>query len=147
MYQAMPARLEPPTVTAVSSAPHTLPFAYITCCMRVSLESGRETTSSWAGWAAKRRRQQPTPAMVGVVVSSMQWPWGTSVLGAKPEPGCCCFGGTPYVPTLMTLLESDSAGDAEFSEDVLVNDQSTILFELRVPAVPATGFCASSAAF
>ena len=43
MYQAIPARCGPPSgLSAVSSAPHSLPLAYITCCMRVSFESGLE---------------------------------------------------------------------------------------------------------
>ena len=50
MYHAMPARCGPPSgLIAVSSAPHSLPFANITCCMRVSFESGLEMTSLCAG--------------------------------------------------------------------------------------------------
>src|SRR5438270_900636 len=46
MYHATPARCGPASgLSAVSSAPHSLPLAYITCCMRVSFESGREMTS------------------------------------------------------------------------------------------------------
>ena len=61
MYHAMPARCGPPSgLSAVSSEPHTLPFAYVTCCMRVSFESGREITSLCAGCPPKRSRQQPT---------------------------------------------------------------------------------------
>ena len=63
MYQAMPARCAPPSgLSAVSSAPHSLPLAYITCCMRVSFESGREMTSSCAGSADE---QQPPAADAG----------------------------------------------------------------------------------
>src|SRR5438093_471827 len=72
---------------AVSRAPHSEPLAYITCCMRVSFESGRETTSLCAGSPPNNRRQQPTPAIVAVVVSLMQWPSGTPVPGRLPEPG------------------------------------------------------------
>src|SRR6185369_9641750 len=114
---------------------------------RVSLESGRDTTSSWAGSPTKRSLQQPVPAMVGVVVSLMQWPWGALVPGAEPEPGCCCFGGTPYWLTPRTFTPSPTAAGSEFSADVLVRDQRMILLELRVPAAPETGICASSAAF
>src|SRR6266540_3881402 len=148
MYQAIPARL--PVLSgliAVSSAPHSLPFAYITCCIRVSFESGREMTSSCAGSATNSSRQQPTPAMVTVVVSLMQCPCGTSVPGAEPEPGCCCFGGTPYWPTLSTLLLRLSAGLAVFSEAVFVSVQTMSCSDVRVPAEPETGFWASSAAF
>src|SRR5437660_12777905 len=90
MYQATPALLFAglaSKLTAVSSAPHTLPFAYITCCMRVSFESSLETTSSCAGSLTNRRRQQPVPAMVTGVVSLVQCPCGESVPGAVPDPG------------------------------------------------------------
>src|SRR5438309_2118293 len=104
MYHATPARCGPASgLSAVSSAPHSLPFAYVTCCMRVSFESGLEMTSLWAGSPTNSSRQQPTPAIVGVVVSLMQKPCGTSVVGAVPEPGCCCFGGTAYWPTGLVL--------------------------------------------
>src|SRR6266498_1454274 len=62
MYHATPALLCAGFVsklTAVSSALHTLPFAYITCCIRVSFESSLETTSSCAGSPTKKSRQQP----------------------------------------------------------------------------------------
>ena len=73
MYHAMPARCGPASgLSAVSSAPQSLPLAYITCCMRVSFESGLEMTSLCAGWPPNRSRQQPTPAIVTVVVSLMQ---------------------------------------------------------------------------
>src|SRR5258706_439534 len=59
------ARCAPPSgLSAVSSAPHNLPFAYVTCCMRVSLESGREITSLCAGSPPKSRRQQPKSVAV-----------------------------------------------------------------------------------
>ena len=61
------------------------------------------------------------------------------VVGAVPEPGCCCFGGTPYWLTLRTLLLRLSAGDAEFSDDVFVSVQTTSWFDVCVPPVPATG--------
>src|SRR3954454_22348922 len=106
MYQAMPARCGPLSgLSAVSSAPQSLPLAYITCCMRVSFESGRETTSLCAGSAANSSLQQPTPAIVVVVVSLMQWPCGTVTPGAVPDPGCCCFGGMAYVPTWTMLVD------------------------------------------
>src|SRR5438132_4566946 len=149
MYHAMPARCAPPSgLTAVSSAPQTLPFAYMTCCIRVSFESGREMTSEprACAEAPTSNFQHPVPAMVTVVSSFRQWPCGTSTPGAVPEPGCCCFGGTPYWPTPRMLLLRLSAG-TEFSDEVFVSVQRMIWFELRVPASPLTGFCASSAAF
>src|SRR5713101_15715 len=97
--------------------------------MRVSFESGREITSLCAGWPAKRSLQQPTPAIVEVVVSLMQSPCGTpgvAVLSASvPEPGCVCLGGSAYVPTVTSLLLRPSDGTV-FSEDVLVSVQTTI---------------------
>ena len=77
----------------------------------------------------------------------MQKPCGTAVVGGVPDPGCCCFGGTPYWFTLSTLLLRLSAGVAEFRDAVLVSVQTTSWFEVRVPLEPETGFWASSAAF
>src|SRR5215218_262324 len=104
MYHAMPARCGPASgLIAVSRAPQTLPFAYQTCCMRVSFESGREMTSGPRACAAAvtRPRQHPGNALntVTVVSSFRQKPCGTAVVGAVPDPGCCCLGGIAYVPT------------------------------------------------
>src|SRR5438270_12732531 len=98
MNQAMPARCARPSgLTAVSSAPHNLPLAYITCCMRVSFESGLETTSLCAGSTPNKSRQQPTaPLNNSVVVSLIQYPCGVLVVGGVPEPGWCCLGGIAY---------------------------------------------------
>src|SRR2546423_10514111 len=120
--------------------------------MRVSFESGLATTSAPAACAVgvTSSFQQPTPAIVAVVVSFRQWPCGTVVSGAVPEPGCCCFGGTPYWPTLRILLlrlTAGFAGFAVFSDAVFVSVQTTSWFEVRVPAFPESGICASSAAF
>src|SRR5206468_11796887 len=96
--------------------------------------------------------QQPvvTPSKSNVVSSLRQSPCATSgvvVLSAVvPEPGCTCLGGTPYWLTVMRLLLKPRAGDV-VSEDVFVSVQATIWVEVRVPALPETGFCASSAAF
>ena len=75
MKYATPARFAPPTVTAVSSAPHSFPFPYITCCIRVSFESSFITTSGFVAlWAVALTSsfQQPTPAIVEVVSSLRQ---------------------------------------------------------------------------
>src|SRR6266581_5743442 len=98
MNQAMPARWAPPSgLTTVSSEPHKLPFAYITCCMRVSFESGVEITSSCAGSLPNKSRQQPTlPLNSTVVVLLIQYPCGVSIVAGVPEPGCCCLGGIAY---------------------------------------------------
>ena len=82
MYHAMPARCGPASgLSAVSSEPHSLPFAYITCCMRVSFESGLEMTSSCgmqSGLAAGQpnsSRQQPVCPLKSIVdVSLMHAP-------------------------------------------------------------------------
>src|SRR4051794_34979518 len=105
----MPARCAPPPgFNAVSRAPHNLPFAYITCCMRVSLASGRDTTSVGDGAGGlKMSRQQPMPAIVGVVESLMQKPCGAPTVGAEPLPGCFCFGGSAYVFTPTSLFDSE----------------------------------------
>src|SRR5213594_1747790 len=125
-YHATPALFSPPMVTAVSSAPQILPFAYMTCCIRVSFESGREIFSSWAGSPPKMSFQQPLPAMVFVFVSLMHRPCGVSVVGSVPEPGCLNRGGIAYWLTARTVLESVSVGVAALSDDVLVNDHATI---------------------
>src|SRR5690349_14293301 len=150
MYHATPARCGPPSgFSAVSSEPHSLPFAYITCCIRVSLESGLATTSGPAAWAAAPTSsfQQPVPAIVGVVSSFKQEPCGTAVPGDAPEPGCCCFGGTPYWPTVRILLLRLTAGFAVFSDAVFLSVHTMSWFEVRLPAAPETGCCVSSAAF
>src|ERR687888_2471145 len=153
MYHATPARCGPPSgLRAVSSAPHTLPFAYMTCCMRVSFESGLEMTSVWAGSPPNSSRQQPNwPLNSCVVVSLMQSPCATSgvvfLSASVPEPGCFCFGGTPYWPTVRILLLRLSAGVAVFSEAVFFRVHTMSWFDVRLPAAPETGFCASSAAF
>src|SRR5512138_1792450 len=128
MYQAMPARCGPLSgLSAVSSAPHSLPFANITCCIRVSFESGLWTTSAPAAWAVAPTSsfQQPVPAMVTVVSSFRQWPCGTSVDGAVPDPGCCCFGGTPYCPTVRILLLTLTAGLPVLREAVFESVHTT----------------------
>src|SRR5919198_6658613 len=153
MNHAMPARCGPASgLSAVSSAPHTLPFAYITCCMRVSFESGLEMTSVCAGSAPNSSRQQPNwPLNSCVVVSLMQAPCAASGVvfssASVPEPGCCCFGGTPYWPTVGILLLIATAGLAVFSDAVFVSVHTMSWLEVRLPAAPETGFCASSAAF
>src|SRR6266576_3710090 len=139
MYQATPAVLcgaGVVKVTAVPSAPHTLPFAYITCCIRVSFESRREMTSVPRLCAAVPTRsfQQPvvwtTPLVTSVVVSLRQWPWGVVVVGALPEPGWSALGGIAYPPTPRTVFVSVSEGVAESSDDVLVNAHRTIWLEV-----------------
>src|SRR5437762_3350507 len=100
MYHAIPARsgLESTKLTAVSSAPQSLPFAYITCCMRVSFESGLAITSVPAACAVAFTSsfQQPVPTIVDVVVSFKQSPCATSGVVALsafvPDSGCTCFG-------------------------------------------------------
>src|SRR5919206_1513095 len=151
MYHAMPARCGPLSgLSAVSSAPHSLPLAYMTCCIRVSFESGLATTSAPCAWAVAPTSslQQPNWPLKSWVVSSFrQCPCGTVVSGAAPEPGCCCFGGTPYWPTVRILLLRLTAGVAVFSDAVFDSVHTTSWLEVRVPAAPETGFCASSAAF
>src|ERR687886_767579 len=150
MYHAIPARCGPASgLSAVSSAPHTLPLAYITCCMRVSFESGLEMTSAPRACAVALTSsfQQPVwPLKSSVVSSFRQKPCGTAVVGAVPEPGCCCFGGTPYWPTVRILLLRLTFG-SPFRDAVFVSVHTTSWLEVRLPARPETGFCASSAAF
>src|SRR5262245_349985 len=140
MYQAMPARCGPPSgLSAVSRAPHSLPLAHVTCCIRVSFESIVGTTSgpppAWAA-AEPRSFQHPVPAMEAVVSSFRQCPCGAFVPGGVPDPGCFASGGTPYWPTVRILLLRLTAGDAEFSEAVFLSVQTISWFDVRVPPVP-----------
>ena len=75
----MPALSWPSTHKAVSVAPHSVPLTYHVCCMRVSLESGVDSTSLWAGSGGlKSTCQQPGPNGVGDVVLLMHCPSGMS---------------------------------------------------------------------
>src|SRR6266581_1936351 len=142
MNQATPARCAPPSgLIAVSSAPHNLPFAYITCCMRVSFESGVEITSLCAGSLPNKSRQQPTaPLNSGVVVSLIQYPCGVSTVAGVPEPGCCCLGGIAYWFTPSTLLLRLMEGEALFSEEVLANVQTISWDDVWVPPKPVSNW-------
>ena len=101
--------------------------------MRVSFESGFAMTSVVAAWAAALTSslQQPTPAMVGVVVSLRQWPCGTSMPGAVPEPGCDAFGGMAYVLDVEHLVAQVGDGVAELSDPVLLIVQTIRLVDVR----------------
>src|SRR4029077_6100675 len=145
-YHATPARFPSATVTAVSRALQSLPFAYITCWIRVSFESGLEMTSL-PGAPTSRRQQPVCPLNSTVVVLLMQCPCGVLTPGAVPEPGCLALGGSAYVLTPTTWLESARAGAALLSDVVLVRAQATIWLEMYWPPKPATGCVASSAAF
>src|ERR1043165_6736818 len=112
MNHAMQARCGPPSgFSAVSRAPQTLPFAYTTCCIRVSFESGRETTSLGEGCGGlNTSRQQPGAAIGRGLGSLRQWPCGAFPPGAPPEPGCVCLGGSAYVSEPTSLLSRLRAG-------------------------------------
>src|SRR5437016_14176492 len=136
----MPARFWPPTFTAVSSAPHTVPLAYATCCMRESLAfrlpfGGPKVVLSWL----------PTPATVvlqlgRITVSAMHCDSG------RLSAGCFARGGTAYVSTASVDRPSVGAGEGELSEDVfnIVHSRMLLLVpesenperELRKNAVP-----------
>src|SRR6476620_2081052 len=94
--------------------------------MRVSFESGVDTTSFCLAVGETSSLQHPTPAIVAVVLSLMQYPCGASVVGAWPEPGWCCLGGSAYWPTDTSRLVSCTAGVAVFSDAVFVIDHTTI---------------------
>src|SRR6516162_9410517 len=148
MYHAMPARCGPPSgFTAVSSAPQSLPFAYVTCCIRESFESGLETTSDVGPLPTSSFQQPLWPLINTVAVSFRQCPCGTVVSGAVPEPGCCCFGGMPYWPTVRILLLRLTAGLAVFSDAVFVIVHTMSWLEVPLLGAPDTGFCASLVAF
>src|SRR5437773_1349560 len=103
----MPARFVPPTVTAESRAPHSLPFAYVTCCIRVSFASSLYPTSGAVVWenGPTRSFQQPDCPLNSNVVSSLrQCPCGTVTPGALPEPSWAAFGGRAYWFTPSNVL-------------------------------------------
>src|SRR5919108_4981174 len=91
---ATPALVDPFTVTAVSSAPQSLPFAYTTCCMRESLLGSLDSTFANGPVPPVSSRQQPFS--VGVTcskASARQSRRGTSPAFWSDE------GGTAYVFT------------------------------------------------
>src|SRR6476619_2870350 len=101
-------------------------------------------TSFGLAGAPTRSRQHPVcPLNKRVVVSLRQNPCGTAVVGAVPDPGCCCLGGIPYWFTSSTLLLRLTFGAAVFSEDVFVIVQTTRLVDEPLKASPE----ASSPAF
>ena len=83
--------------------------------------------------APTRSRQQPTPAIVTVVVSLIQSPCaisGVVVLSAVvPQPGGFCFGGSEYWFTVTSVLLKLSAGEL-LSEDVFASFQRTIWVDM-----------------
>ena len=60
----------------------------------------------------------------------MQLPSGLAVVAALPDPGCLCFGGIAYWPTLSTLFVRPSEGDAVSSDEVLVSAQVMIWLDV-----------------
>src|SRR5205085_428222 len=107
----MPALVAPPTVTAVSSAPQSLPCAKVTCCMRESLLSRRSSLLFWREAAPIKRRQ---------AASAMQSRRGRLVLTFWSERG-----GTPYFATVTALALSTGAATALLTERVFDTVQTT----------------------
>src|SRR5215510_4639546 len=92
----MPARgSSPPTLTAVSRAPQSLPLAYMTCSMRESLEL------SWPlGGPKVALLCDAMPATVvlqvgKMTVSAMHW------LSGRLPAGWCARGGIAYSSTAI----------------------------------------------
>src|SRR5437763_16067685 len=102
MYHALPEAVLPsPKRSPVSSAPQSLPFAYITCCMRLSFDGSRAS-------AAVNPAAAPTSGRH--VASLIHVARGTSPAFCGTEPG------TPYVAASTSELVSCTAGTAESSE-------------------------------
>src|SRR3954463_3358136 len=122
----MPARLAPPTCTAVSSAPQTLPFAYITCCIRESfafrLAVGPPKLALL--WVAM-------PAIAVLQLGIMTVSPTQSDSGRLPA-GCVARGGTAYVSTGTSERNMLADGDVVFNEEVFVIDHRRM--ELLVPS-------------
>src|SRR5437773_4913801 len=129
MYHAMPAFALPSTVTAVSSAPYSMPLAYVTCCIRVSLLSSVDSTSGANGSGAPSRSVEQ----------------GTSLRHCPSGNGPAFWllgGGGAYAPTPTRVSCSLRSGLAVSSELVLVRLQVAMLVEVVPPGTPE----ASSAA-
>src|SRR5579859_3279916 len=73
---AMPAWLAPFTVAAVSSAAHSFPLAYHTCCIRESLLGGLVSGLGNGPPETKKKRQQPVPKGVEKALSARHCPNG-----------------------------------------------------------------------
>src|SRR5438132_968971 len=101
---AMPALVTPPTLTAVSRAPQSLPLANATCCMRESLLSSLNSGLSRRAVAPTSRRQ---------AASAMQSRRGRLVLGFWSD-----LGGTPYCWTSIAFAFRTTAGLALLSDRV-----------------------------
>src|ERR1700746_3378275 len=101
----MPARFLLPTFTAVSRAPHSLPLAYRTCCMRESL-----AFSLPFGGPKVVLLGLLAPAIVSqqlVTVSARHCDSG------RLPAGCVARGGTAYVSTATVDMPNVGAGEAE----------------------------------
>src|SRR4051812_36447416 len=124
---AIPALVSPPTLTAVSAAPQRTPFANHVCCIRVSLESSVDWTSSCFGSGGlKSSCQQPAPNGVGVVVLLMHSRSGVF-------PGFWSErGGNVYVSLLISRLLSASEGEAESIDFVFVSAHSPMRWAVPV---------------
>src|SRR5438874_12782475 len=128
----MPALVFAEELTAVSRAPHSLPAAKTTCCMRVSLLS---SAYSWLGanGSAKPLRKVPQALL-----------FRQSARGVAPT-FCSERAGTTQKPTVSTLWASVIDGFLLPSELVFVSDHTSSWCELLGPtATPLP--CASSAA-
>src|SRR3954468_12945463 len=136
----MPARLAPPTCTAVSSAPQTLPFAYITCCIRESFEFRLAVGPPKLAllWVAM-------PA-IAVLQFGMTTVSPTQSNNGRFPAGCVARGGTAYVSTATVEIDRLGAGDAVLSDaafvivhnrmELLVPSSEKTALELRKYSVP-----------
>src|SRR6476661_3573281 len=137
----MPARSWPPTFTAVSRAPHNLPLANATCCMRESLAfrlplGGPKVALLWLLMPATVVLQ-----LGRITVSAMHCESG------RLPAGCVARGGTAYVSTATVDTFSVGAGEVVLSEEVfnmlhtrmllLVPSFENTALELRKNSVPA----------
>ena len=109
-YKDMRCRLvlSPFTVAAVSSAAHSLPLAYETCCMRESLLGGLVSGLINGPPAIKKKRQQPVPNGVekwyqqGTVPAGMDQLSGTS-LAEQHKSGVHCSRTPGSLPGLSRI--------------------------------------------
>src|SRR6476620_5700259 len=124
----MPARVSLFTRTAVVRAPHSLPFAKVTCCMRESsLATGRSGFRNGPPLLMPSRRQQPKPVGVANAVSARQ-----SRNGKLFDAFCSDRGGTAYVRVGTARTESASAEGMESMACVFDTAQTCTWLELRV---------------
>src|SRR5579859_5235869 len=127
----MPACLLDDTCSAVSSAPHSVPFTQVTCCMRVSL------LSSDADVSANGSAMRSSTVLHVLLFRHCRSGW-------LPD-FCTARGGGAYTPTSSSVELSVKAGDP-LIELVFVTAQTSSCVDGCAVLLPSPVSCASAAA-